>query len=126
MVNQAFYYFAGFVFSSCQLHGTSCVLLMVYVCGELALRVLVGARWWNPAAEMQAIDRTHRLGQFKPIYATRFIIEDTVEERIIKLQVRIGCALNKSCSLGPRVHPLHVVLHAHPVHVTSTHICRPS
>lgn len=44
-------------------------------------------RWWNPAAEMQAIDRTHRLGQFKPIYATRFIIEDTVEERIIKLQV---------------------------------------
>lgn len=35
---------------------------------------------------MQAIDRTHRLGQFKPIYATRFIIEDTVEERIIKLQ----------------------------------------
>lgn len=37
---------------------------------------------------MQAIDRTHRLGQFKPIYATRFIIEDTVEERIIKLQVR--------------------------------------
>lgn len=36
---------------------------------------------------MQAIDRTHRLGQFKPIYATRFIIEDTVEERIIKLQV---------------------------------------
>lgn len=45
-----------------------------------------GSRWWNPAAEMQAIDRTHRLGQFKPIYATRFIIEDTVEERIIKLQ----------------------------------------
>lgn len=35
---------------------------------------------------MQAIDRTHRLGQFKPIYATRFIIENTVEERIIKLQ----------------------------------------
>lgn len=46
-------------------------------------------RWWNPAAEMQAIDRTHRLGQFKPIYATRFIIEDTVEERIIKLQASI-------------------------------------
>ena len=48
------------------------------------------SRWWNPAAEMQAIDRTHRLGQFKPIYATRFIIEDTVEERIIKLQVSTG------------------------------------
>lgn len=38
---------------------------------------------------MQAIDRTHRLGQFKPIYATRFIIEDTVEERIIKLQASV-------------------------------------
>ena len=46
-------------------------------------------RWWNPAAEMQAIDRTHRLGQFKPIYATRFIVEDTVEERIIKLQASV-------------------------------------
>lgn len=42
--------------------------------------------WWNPAAEMQAIDRTHRIGQYKPIYATRFIIENSIEERIIKLQ----------------------------------------
>jgi len=42
--------------------------------------------WWNPAAEMQAIDRTHRIGQFKPIFATRFIIEDSIEERILKLQ----------------------------------------
>lgn len=43
-------------------------------------------RRWNPAAEMQAIDRTHRLGQRKPIYATRFIIQNTIEERILKLQ----------------------------------------
>ena len=42
--------------------------------------------WWNPAAEMQAIDRTHRIGQFKPIFATRFIIENSIEERILKLQ----------------------------------------
>jgi hypothetical protein len=42
--------------------------------------------WWNPAAEMQAIDRTHRIGQHKPIYATRFIIENTIEERILRLQ----------------------------------------
>jgi DNA repair protein RAD16 len=42
--------------------------------------------WWNPAAEMQAIDRTHRIGQYKPIFATRFIIEDTIEERILQLQ----------------------------------------
>lgn len=42
--------------------------------------------WWNPAAEMQAIDRTHRLGQKKPIFATRFVIQNTIEERILKLQ----------------------------------------
>jgi hypothetical protein len=35
---------------------------------------------------MQAIDRTHRIGQFKPIFATRFIIENSIEERILKLQ----------------------------------------
>lgn len=42
--------------------------------------------WWNPAAEMQAIDRTHRLGQHRPIRAVRFIAENTVEERILQLQ----------------------------------------
>jgi hypothetical protein len=44
--------------------------------------------WWNPAAEHQAMDRTHRLGQFKPIRATRFVIANTIEDRILKLQVR--------------------------------------
>ncbi|CAM9901960.1 unnamed protein product [Ectocarpus sp. 12 AP-2014] len=68
------------------------VLLISLKAGGVALNLTVANHiflmdpWWNPAAEMQAIDRTHRLGQFKPIYATRFIIEDTVEERIIKLQ----------------------------------------
>ncbi|CAN0440996.1 unnamed protein product [Ascophyllum nodosum] len=70
------------------------VLLISLKAGGVALNLTVANHiflmdpWWNPAAEMQAIDRTHRLGQFKPIYATRFIIEDTVEERIIKLQAR--------------------------------------
>lgn len=35
---------------------------------------------------MQAIDRTHRIGQHKPIHATRFIIQDTIEERILQLE----------------------------------------
>ena len=35
---------------------------------------------------MQAIDRTHRLGQHKPIYATRFIAKNTIEDRILRLQ----------------------------------------
>jgi len=42
--------------------------------------------WWNPAAEMQAIDRTHRLGQYRAIRAIRFIATNTVEERILQLQ----------------------------------------
>jgi DNA repair protein RAD16 len=42
--------------------------------------------WWNPAAEAQAIDRTHRLGQHRPIRAVRFIAEGTVEERVLQLQ----------------------------------------
>jgi superfamily II DNA or RNA helicase len=42
--------------------------------------------WWNPAVEAQAIDRTHRIGQEKPVFAYRIIARDTVEEKILELQ----------------------------------------
>jgi superfamily II DNA or RNA helicase len=42
--------------------------------------------WWNPAVEAQAIDRTHRIGQTKPVMAYRLVARDTVEERILSLQ----------------------------------------
>jgi SNF2 family DNA or RNA helicase len=42
--------------------------------------------WWNPAVEMQAIDRTHRIGQERPVFAYRLVARDTVEERILELQ----------------------------------------
>jgi len=42
--------------------------------------------WWNPAVEAQAIDRTHRIGQTKPVVAMRFIARDTVEEKVLELQ----------------------------------------
>jgi len=42
--------------------------------------------WWNPAVEQQAIDRTHRIGQDKKIFAYRLICKDTVEDKIITLQ----------------------------------------
>ncbi|MFB6455844.1 SNF2-related protein [Chitinophaga sp. Hz27] len=44
--------------------------------------------WWNPAVEQQAIDRTHRIGQTKNIFAYRMICKDTVEEKILQLQER--------------------------------------
>ncbi len=42
--------------------------------------------WWNPAAEQQAIDRTHRIGQTKKIFAYKMICKDSVEEKILQLQ----------------------------------------
>jgi superfamily II DNA or RNA helicase len=42
--------------------------------------------WWNPAVEAQAIDRTHRIGQSRHVFAYRLIARDTVEEKILELQ----------------------------------------
>ncbi len=44
--------------------------------------------WWNPAVEQQAIDRTHRIGQTKNIFAYRMICKDTIEDKIMLLQER--------------------------------------
>ena len=42
--------------------------------------------WWNPAVEAQAIDRTHRIGQIRQVFAYRIIARDTVEEKVLQLQ----------------------------------------
>ncbi|MCX7426670.1 MAG: SNF2-related protein [Planctomycetia bacterium] len=42
--------------------------------------------WWNPAVEAQAIDRAHRIGQTRPVFAYRIICADTVEDKILELQ----------------------------------------
>jgi SNF2 family DNA or RNA helicase len=42
--------------------------------------------WWNPAAEMQAISRSHRIGQNRSVFVYRFITKGTVEEKIVRLQ----------------------------------------
>ena len=44
--------------------------------------------WWNPAVEAQAVDRAHRIGQTRPVFAYRLIARDTVEEKIVSLQAR--------------------------------------
>lgn len=42
--------------------------------------------WWNPAVEAQAVDRAHRIGQTKQIFAYRLIARDSVEEKVLELQ----------------------------------------
>ena len=42
--------------------------------------------WWNPAAEAQATDRAHRIGQEKKVTVYKFITVGTVEEKVLQLQ----------------------------------------
>ena len=42
--------------------------------------------WWNPAVEAQAVDRAHRIGQDRHVFAYRLVAQDTVEEKILELQ----------------------------------------
>ncbi len=42
--------------------------------------------WWNPAVERQAVDRSHRIGQTKPVHVYRLVCRNTVEEKVLELQ----------------------------------------
>ena len=44
--------------------------------------------WWNTAVQQQAIDRTHRIGQTKNVFAYKMICKDTIEEKIIQIQAK--------------------------------------
>lgn len=48
--------------------------------------VIIYDPWWNPAAESQAADRAHRIGQEKPVFVYKLLTENTVEEKILALQ----------------------------------------
>jgi len=71
--------------------GTSVMLLSLKAGGTglnltAADHVFLLDPWWNPAAEDQAADRAHRIGQDRPVLVHRLVAEDTVEERILALQ----------------------------------------
>jgi superfamily II DNA or RNA helicase len=42
--------------------------------------------WWNPATEAQAVDRTHRIGQTRPVVVYRLLAKDTIEEKVMELK----------------------------------------
>ena len=50
--------------------------------------------WWNKAAESQAIDRTHRIGQTKKVLAYKMITQGTIEEKILQLQEKKAELMN--------------------------------
>jgi SNF2 family DNA or RNA helicase len=64
------------------LKAASLGLNMVAACHVIMLDL-----WWNPTTEDQAIDRAHRIGQTRPVKVVRFTVKDTVEDRILALQV---------------------------------------
>ena len=44
--------------------------------------------WWNPAVEMQAVDRAHRMGQENPVMVYRYVSTGTIEEKVMELKER--------------------------------------
>ncbi|MBR2356759.1 MAG: DEAD/DEAH box helicase [Lentisphaeria bacterium] len=50
--------------------------------------VMIYDPWWNPAAELQAADRTHRIGQTRSVRTIKLLVKDSIEEKILALQER--------------------------------------
>lgn len=86
--------------------GQKRVLLISLKAGNVGLtltcasHVIIMDPFWNPFVEEQAMDRAHRFGQMKPVKVYKLLIHDSVEDRIMDLQVRkkelIGSALDES------------------------------
>lgn len=71
---------------------TVCVILISIMAGGLGLNLTTGSKVYvmepqfNPAAEAQAVDRVHRLGQRREVFTYRFIMKDSFEEKMLDLQ----------------------------------------
>ncbi|TFY59845.1 hypothetical protein EVJ58_g5522 [Rhodofomes roseus] len=74
-------------------HDPSCEVLLVSLkAGGVGLNLTAAQRvylmdpYWNPAVENQAVDRIHRLGQTRPVLTVKFIIENSIEDRLLEVQ----------------------------------------
>lgn len=69
-------------------HGDHAVMILSLRAGGQGLNLQQASyvfhfdRWWNPAVEQQAEDRTHRIGQTRPVHVYRYLMTDTIEQRI--------------------------------------------
>jgi len=74
--------------------GKSSVFLLSLKAGGLGLTlteadtVILYDPWWNPATERQAMDRAHRIGQQKPVFVYRLIMQGTIEAKIQEIQAQ--------------------------------------
>ncbi|TFK27268.1 hypothetical protein FA15DRAFT_727203 [Coprinopsis marcescibilis] len=92
------------------------IMLISTRCGSVGLNLVMANRIvnmdlsWNYAAESQAYDRCHRIGQDKPVFVKRLVVENTIEERMLRLQdVKVGlaeAALGEGT--GAKLHKLSV------------------
>ncbi|KAF9549586.1 DNA helicase rad5 [Mortierella hygrophila] len=96
------------------------VMLISLRAGGVGLNLTAASRvymldpWWNYAIESQAIDRVHRIGQTKPVIVKRFIIQDSVEEKILSIQNRknalaSGLGMTKIEAQGARMDDLQEI-----------------
>ncbi len=82
------------------------IFLISLTAGGLGLNLTTGSKVYvmepqfNPAAEAQAVDRVHRLGQKREVTCTRFIMEDSFEENMLKLQLKKTNLAELSMSKG--------------------------
>ena len=82
----------GAITTEFQTEGGPPVLLMSLKAGGTGLNLTAADHvflvdpWWNPAAEAQAADRAHRIGQERPVMVYRLVSQGTVEEKILQLQ----------------------------------------
>ncbi|KAF0700506.1 Aste57867_8967 [Aphanomyces stellatus] len=71
---------------------TAPVLLMSLKCGSMGLNITEASQvflldpWWNTAIENQAIDRVFRLGQTHPVQVFKFVVQNSIEERVVTIQ----------------------------------------